>query len=60
MHLTDVSIHLYVYRLARQLQKEVQSTNPSDFTEDQKVHTFLRLISTPGELMNTHIQHWVN
>uniref|UniRef100_A0A8C8JS79 C2 Aida-type domain-containing protein n=1 Tax=Oncorhynchus tshawytscha TaxID=74940 RepID=A0A8C8JS79_ONCTS len=44
--------------LARQLQKEVQSTNPSDFTEDQKVHTFLRLISTPGELMNSHIQHW--
>ena len=24
-------------RLARQLQKEVQSANPSDFTEDQKV-----------------------
>uniref|UniRef100_A0A673VZV2 Axin interactor, dorsalization associated n=1 Tax=Salmo trutta TaxID=8032 RepID=A0A673VZV2_SALTR len=44
--------------LARQLQKEVQSTNPSDFTEDQKVHTFLRLISTPGDLMNTYIQHW--
>lgn len=39
--------------LARQLQKEVQSTNSSDFTEEQKV--ILSFLSPAASLNQTHL-----
>lgn len=40
-----LSVNIFNDRLARQLQKEVQSSNSQDFTEDQKVLFILCIVT---------------